>query len=89
MQNIQFIKQNLLKVEKFLNMRLYSYYDGGSGYIKATFAPLDCKGIPSKEEQLELSLGDTVHKDRKGNIFKQLNKDHGKGKSSEAATEQA
>lgn len=71
MKKITFKFENTKKVEEFLGAKLYCYFN--SSTHEATFKFPAKEGL-YKEEELKIKIGDTLFKNRKGEIFIQINK---------------
>ena len=67
MKSIIFNKDNILKVSEFLKRDVYSYFAIGEPSV--SFKTQDGNG---EDKNLVFKSGDTIFKDRNGNVFKKL-----------------
>ena len=70
MKKITFRFENIKKVEEFLGATLYCYFQSGSN--EATFKFPAVEG-EYKQKEFKMNLGDTLIKNRAGEIFIKVN----------------
>ena len=72
MKQIIFTFENIKKIEVFVGVTLYSYYQIGTP--SATFKfPLPEGELSYKQKELNLEEGEVIFKDKNNNIFKKVN----------------